>query len=315
MKKVNLLLMGLLVMGLAFSCSKTADETANPVKEKMLVLKSTYGDLTFPLIAGQSIEVGYLSFQVWDDVEGFTVCYNLVGQSDWYFTKIDFHIANSLEGIPTNPAGAPIIGQFDYSRESSDPTIPLDDLCFDIYFEDGVLECDMELWFAAHAVVYKYDMSQEETVWAQGELFRKRQGWAMYNSVTLPCEGTGGCTTETAYGGDGNYPWTPGPGKGAWWYYYEVSEGSPQNIWAGKTDYAGLVSVDQGTDFTVITITFADGWGLQPVNEGVKIEGYTTLPDERPAAGLFTTYKGNDLVVTVPNFPYYVIHLDVQYCQ
>lgn len=50
---------------------------------------------------------------------------------------------------------------------------------------------------------------------------------------------------------------------------------------------------------------------LQDDDEDVKIQGYTVIPDSRPEAGLFETCKGDDLEVTVPDYPFYVIHLDV----
>jgi hypothetical protein len=130
------------------------------------------------------------------------------------------------------------------------------------------------------------------------------------------------CTSyqyETGFGGN-----TEGTGN-AWWYYYDTSTGGEQTIWAGQHIKAGTVKIEAG----VLYITLMNGWELNLVtkdpvtdiettnNEAVKIQGYNTLPNKRPAAGQFTTYKGNDLNVTLktPLNTFYVIHLDLQKCK
>ena len=135
-----------------------------------------------------------------------------------------------------------------------------------------------------------------------------------------PCDETKCYNCETAMGGR-----NAGAGK-AWWFYYDVTTEGQQTIWAGKNMNAGTVEYSGGK----ILISLADGWILQdtkrdkgcvevldtdgktiPYSEAVKIQGYNTLPASRPAAGLFTTYKGMSLEPSVAAFPYYVIHLDV----
>ncbi|HUV46690.1 MAG TPA: hypothetical protein VMW29_01015 [Candidatus Bathyarchaeia archaeon] len=115
------------------------------------------------------------------------------------------------------------------------------------------------------------------------------------------------CYKETAFGGA-----TPGLGK-AWWFYF-IGTGT-QTIWAGKNYDAGEVTVSgcDGGEVT-ITIELAEGWYLQDDDESVKIQGYAVVPSTRQPAGLFETYKGNELVVTVGCFANYVIQLDVQHC-
>lgn len=107
-------------------------------------------------------------------------------------------------------------------------------------------------------------------------------------------------TTDTAFGGNAS-----GAGN-AWWYYYDGV--GVETIWAGQYKNAGTVEKIGGN----LVITLANGFELQPVTESVKIQGYTTLPSGRPAAGQFTTYKGTSLTVPVGSFPYYVVHLDVR---
>ena len=84
-------------------------------------------------------------------------------------------------------------------------------------------------------------------------------------------------------------------------------------IYAGQTAVPGAsVTYDAATD--IITINLGPNMQLQNVSEPVKVEGYNTLPSSRPAAGLFTLYKGTNLTVQGNNSNYYVVHLDVEVC-
>lgn len=108
--------------------------------------------------------------------------------------------------------------------------------------------------------------------------------------------------TETAYGGN-----AAGSGSGWWFSYNGVGV---QTIWAGQHNNAGTVQLVNG----VLIITLSNGWELQEVSEPVKIQGYNTLPNSRPASGQFTTYKGTSTNVAIGSFSNYVIHLDVRKC-
>lgn len=130
---------------------------------------------------------------------------------------------------------------------------------------------------------------------------------------------------ETAFGGSSAGPTTSG--NRAWWFYYNTSTGGEQIIWAGKTINAGTVKYENG----YIVISLAEGWDLKryyfvkddlgkeicgeftdvPYTEAVKIQGYNALPTSKPAPGLFTTYKGMELTVSVDSCKYFVIHLDL----
>jgi hypothetical protein len=126
------------------------------------------------------------------------------------------------------------------------------------------------------------------------------------------------CYTESAWS-DGTKYVT----KGNWATYTSYSgTAKTVTLWAGKTYDAGTVSFSAVSGGMVtISISFADGWGLNPTDaqgdpilEGVKIQGYTTTPPaNNPAPGLFTTYKGNNLTVSVPQFAFYGVHVDVAY--
>lgn len=131
------------------------------------------------------------------------------------------------------------------------------------------------------------------------------------------------CRGETAWA-DGDRYVEPGN----WATYTEYVPNTTVTLFAGQTHEAGEVHMseaDQDGNVT-ITITLNDGWELDPYDEdgdgnpipneeGVKIQGYDIEPPaSNPAPGLFTTYKGNDLTIVVPEFKYYGIHLDLIEC-
>jgi hypothetical protein len=134
--------------------------------------------------------------------------------------------------------------------------------------------------------------------------------WDAWDSITVTVtDPQGDWRTETAFGGD-----SVGDGA-AWWYYFDTSGDETQDIWAGQDEDAGDVTVaDIGGGYMTITIDLGAGWELQDVPEPVKIQGFNDgdLPTERLPAGLFTTYKGSLLEVTVPAYDYFVIQLDVR---
>lgn len=139
-----------------------------------------------------------------------------------------------------------------------------------------------------------------------------------------PCAPPPVCEEETAFGGS-----TPGMGN-AWWFAYDTQVGGQQPIYAGQKAVDGAF-VEVIND--VIYITLGPNMQLQPIttttktnpktgvtttstnNEQVKVQGYMTLPTDRPAAGLFTLYKGRNLTVQGNGSRYYIIHLDVEVCE
>ena len=124
-------------------------------------------------------------------------------------------------------------------------------------------------------------------------------------NFVLPDSWCAGCSLETAWGGS-----TQGEGR-AWWFYYDVTVGGQQAIYAGQYKVDGAY-VEYVNDKIIIVL--GNNMSLIDDNEAVKIEGYNTLPTTRPAAGQFTLYKGTDLTVSVDEYPYYAIHLDVALC-
>lgn len=113
------------------------------------------------------------------------------------------------------------------------------------------------------------------------------------------------CQYETGWGG-----LSKGAGK-AWWYYFDTQGAWTQPIYAGQQLTDGTITYD-GTNITIDL----GSWELNPnTTESVKAQGYNTLPTKRPAAGLFTLYKGTSLTFPGNGSRYYAIHLDLQQCE
>jgi hypothetical protein len=122
-----------------------------------------------------------------------------------------------------------------------------------------------------------------------------------------PCAVVCNWQEETAFGGA-----IRGEGN-AWWYAIDASTSGTYPIYAGQNAVAGA-SVNYNATTDVITINLGNNMQLQNVSESVKAQGYNVLPSTRPAAGLFTLYKGTGLTIQGNGSNYYVVHLDVEVC-
>jgi hypothetical protein len=130
-----------------------------------------------------------------------------------------------------------------------------------------------------------------------------------YNLVPCeePCEWIG----ETAWSAGNRYV---SRGNWATWTPYNGTA-KTVNLIAGQNYVAGQVSFSAAVGGEVtIAITLNPGFRLEDVAEAVKIQGYNaTPPAVNPAPGLFTTYKGSELTVTVPAFTVgYGVHVNVE---
>jgi hypothetical protein len=146
-----------------------------------------------------------------------------------------------------------------------------------------------------------------------------------WNPVPPECEWIG----ETAWAANGNEPGelrynistnSRGQFIGNWATFVEY-EGVEKivTLFAGQTMEAGTVKFEPDNGNVKITITLNEGWRLEDIDEAVKIQGYNDSPQsyENPAPGLFTTYKGTELVgIIVPEYNFYGVHLNVEweYC-
>lgn len=122
-------------------------------------------------------------------------------------------------------------------------------------------------------------------------------------TVKVQCWVLGG--SETAWGQGTTYP------KQNSWAMFTAYAPGTVDLMAGQHHDAGDITFSEMTDGKVTITIRLDGWGLRDVKEGVKIQGYAKAPSGKVSPGQFTTYKGNDLVVTVDAFNFYGIHLDV----
>jgi hypothetical protein len=287
--------------------SVNVEQTNSSRPMKAAAVQSYCGTpLSVDLIAGQNTVSG--SIVVANDGENLYVTYETSG--DWSIKQTQLYVGSST-GIPVNKGGNPTIGQFPFKSAhtpnvtSYTYTIALSSLpeCFTI---------------AAHAEVLRKDalgnVVQTETGWGKGQRIGGNS-WAMkfdycVQACEEPEEDTENCFSyDTAWADGSSYV-----SQGSWATFSTFAPNSVVTLYAGQTKVAGTVSlssVDVNGNVT-ITVTFASDWSQQEVSESVKIQGYDSAPSGNPAIGNFTTYKGNDLTVTVPYYPFYGIHLDVR---
>ena len=298
-----------LVASVAFisSCTKETVTPENSTKtNKTVVYTPTNCAQTYQLYAGQTINAGTLTV----DNDGTNLYVTYTTTSPNYFNTLHLWVGKDLAMLPTNNGGNPVIGQFPYSFNVNGGTthtftIPLANI-------GGGAECEDAIYVVAHA---EWCGTSTETAFGgnvpvnYGEPGR----WWRYAEYTICCEEPYNPVcykSETAWSAGTRYVQ-----KGNWATYTSVSNQLPKTVtlFAGQTMNAGSVNFAMSGMDVQITITLNEGWSLVPGNESVKIQGFTsTPPASNPAPGQFTTYKGNELTVTVPYFNFYGVHVDVQ---
>ncbi len=258
---------------------------------------------TYTLFAGQNINSGLLT--VSNDADTLTVTFTAA--SDWFIAETHLEVVSSLTDVPSTRQGSPIPGQFSVN-ETHNPAVS--EVIYTFSLADNGFEFGDTIVIAAHAVVQNIvdgEFIQEETAWSSGPRFVARGNWATYSAYVIQepaevVEDEAEWKDETAYAGD-----TAGNGN-AWWFAFDASDPAVQNIYAGQKLVEGAsVTLGDGT----LTIDLGDNMRLQEVDEPVKIQGYDELPDSRPPSGPFTTYKGDELSISVAGYNFFVIHLDV----
>lgn len=252
------------------------------------------------LMAGQNINVG--SVEVYNDETTVYITASTVG-TDWYLMQSHLIVGATPAslGVGKNPAP----GKFPY-KMSHNPVLQV------VTYEFDIASLPNSFYFAFHAVVVRLDemgtVLQGETAWACGTRFVSKGNWATYSGPYTIQQ----CVDDDIFEDDECYSpetgWagsTAGSGN-AWWYYFDTSGPATQAIYAGQKLTDGTINYNAG----VLTINLGS-MILQNVSEPVKIQAYSSIPVKRPAAGLFTTYKGNQLQVNVGSANYFAIHLDV----
>lgn len=105
--------------------------------------------VTVDLLAGQDIDVGTVTAQADGDV--LTVTYDTSG-TDWQLLATHLHVADTVDGLPTNNPGNPQVGHFDYSGE---PAPAPDDTA--VYTVD-IEGMSGDIYIAAHAEVLEFGL-------------------------------------------------------------------------------------------------------------------------------------------------------------
>ncbi len=302
------LVAGLIALAI-ISCQKT--EKLNPASadanSKIATILDTMEEIcssyTADLLAGQNILVGTIS--VSNNSESLFVTYTTTG--DWKIESIHL-FAGKKDEAPTTKSGNPVVGQFPIQESFSS-------LVNTVTYEIPVENIRHCLIVAAHAdVVQVVDgkITDRQTAWGAGKRFVDKGNWATYIEY---CPGTCPITIgDLCY--EKSIGWTDGtlyaPQSKCWATYVTYSPGITADLIADNTEVAGTVhfSAMNGSDIT-ITITLNTGYIPNGAVQFTKIQGYADAPTSKPHPPDFTTYKGKSLVVTVPYYPYYGVHLDM----
>jgi hypothetical protein len=320
--KYSIGLWSLVLALLATSCSLTENVDLNEefaFPEKVSFIKgSPYGNVNSrivisqpeacgisfktDLIAGQNINVGEV--EVYNDKTTVYITASTTVGSNWYITQSHLKIGSTAAslGIGKNPAP----GQFPY-KMTHNPALQI------VTYEFDIASLPSTFYFAFHAVVVRIDENtglvlQGETAWGYGPKFVTKGNWATYSGpyTVQECVEDGILEVNDCYGTETGWAGTTAGSGNAWWFYFDTTGPATQMIYAGQKATDGTITYANG----LLTINLGS-MKLQNVNEPVKIQGYNILPTSRPSAGLFTTYKGNLLTISVAPANYFAIHLDV----
>jgi len=201
-----------------------------------------YSTQTVPLYAGQTIEVGYMTYVITEDplaVGGynstavFIATYHL--ENGWTMSESNLY-AGGLDELPVNKPGAPKVGRFNYKTDH-DPavteftyTIPVTELpAYDATEEDSFTGGFV---VAAHCVVSNPQFGTE-TGWADGGHSFSDKGWGSYLDTFL--SNPNNHVTDIIYG-----------------INYDENDGSLS---------LSHINTDNGDDETIMTETISIGSG------------------------------------------------------
>ncbi|WP_144607533.1 hypothetical protein [Algoriphagus algorifonticola] len=254
------------------------------------------------LLAGRTIEVG--NVEVYNDEDFVYITASTEG-TDWYFFESHLKISETAQGLGTGKNPAP--GKFPY-KETYDPVLQV------VTYEFEIGDIPSTFFWAFHAVVLRIDeetgdVLQSESAWGCGPRFVNKGSWATYSGpfTIQECEEDEiEEIDDECYEGETGWAGASSGAGNAWWYYFDTEGDATQMIYAGQNATDGSIEWD-GVNLTIDLGSMI----LQDVSDPVKVQGYDELPSKRPAAGLFTTYKGEDLTIAGDGSRYYAIHLDL----
>ena len=298
---------------------------------------------TWPLLAGQSTEVGKVVVDHDIDAGQVSVTYTLTDPNATFGT-LHLWVGDQTSFDNLNKSNRPPPGKYPYRYNATGLTTYTFTIELTAIFgnEDP---CGRNVYVIPHAEVVYRDKSEKETAYGfefdGKEQFNTRNkkgnilgAWWYYGIYNIDCTvpDQPACfeyQDETAWSAGNRYnpricTTNPKNGKetctggGNWATYtkYEYAAKTVDLI-AGQNQKAGTVTFSDVNDGKVtITIDIASGWRFKPVAENVKIQGYTTAPSGNPVPGRFTTHKGQasgtQYRVEVGAFNYYGVHVDVQ---
>lgn len=179
------MVVGILGSMILSSCNESSVlpgfEDADELNLKAVNVKDSDSD-GVPLIAGQSIDAGLVSFaDLGDEIE---VTYST--NSGWFINEIHFWIGTEFSTLPQNRQGNPKIGQFPYSYTGLNVT----SYSFTVTKESlGYTTGTHDYYVVAHAALSSTS-GQNETGWGSGsglseELATKKGSWAMFFEITI----------------------------------------------------------------------------------------------------------------------------------
>ncbi len=306
MKKMIFMGLGVAIMALTIvSCEKTAklNPSTDSTLSKSVTSPTVCASYTADLMAGQTIKVG--SVTVENDAETLFVTYTT---TDGWMIECNHLYVGSLENAPVNKTGNPQLGHFPINQ------------CFDPMVNTVTYEIPLSSLGNCFIVAAQAEVSQivdgqivdSQTAWGAGTPFVDKGNWATYFEYCPEL-----CQTKLEIGDvcyEKSIAWAGSilfVDQGCWATYVEYQEGSV-TLYANQTEEAGTVSFSAVTnDMVTITISLNADWILNDQVQGVKIQGYDVAPTTKPFPPSFTTYKGQDLIVTVPAYNFYAIHLDL----
>lgn len=261
------------------------------------------GTYTADLKAGQNINVGTITIQ--NNAESVFVTYTTTGE--WRIESTHLYAGHKGEA-PTNNSGNPKVGLFPI-HDTFDPMIQT------VTYEVPVENMRKCLIVAAHAEVSKVENGKiidSQTAWGAGTRFVEKGNWATYIEYCpslCPIIIDGKCYVKSV-------GWTDGtlyaPQSKCWGTYVTYSPGLTDDLIADDTEVAGTVHFSAINDGEVtITININEGYIANSDVKFTKIQGYDVAPTTKPHPPNFTTFQGKSLVVTVPAYNFYGVHLNL----
>jgi hypothetical protein len=161
------------IFALILSCSKDEVEINDQADIWNGYQSYKYSEMTVPLMAGQHIDVGTVTYVMTDDAY-FEATYTITG--GWEMTESHLY-AGDYDAMPVNKPGHPKIGKFPFKATHNPPvtTYTYSIPCADLPPGESGFVC------AAHCVVNNPN-GGDETGWASGNEPFSDKGWGTYTS-------------------------------------------------------------------------------------------------------------------------------------